>query len=405
MNKTFVGFGFGAIQAGLFIPEAFKSGNFSRLVVSEIDQSTVNQIRKAHGSYVCNVAESSYLRFEEISGLEIYNPLVPADREKLLEAIASANELCTALPSYTLYDSGEDPVASLLAEGIQKKLNNNTLPPAVVYAAENDGRAAFRLSQVCKKYLSSGFEERVSFSETVIAKMCSVVLDPDRISDEKLREVTIGSQKSFLVEAFDQILIEERAPYGFERGITQFITKPDLDPFALTKFHGHNAIHYCLGLEAKERGLRFMHQAAEDKELMKWAKETFLEEAGVGLRNKFKGFPDELFSEDGFINYVEDALARMVNPFLRDPIERVTRDPKRKLGWNDRLIGSIRFALIAGINPWRMIGIAQKGLREIMSQFGLENPKDALDLVWEGAAPIEEAKVVRKSILESHLDV
>ena len=102
---------------------------------------------------------------------------------------------------------------------------------------------------------------------------------------------------------------------------------------------------------------------------------------------------------------MEDALARMVNPFLRDPIERVTRDPKRKLGWNDRLIGSIRFALIAGINPWRMIGIAQKGLREIMSQFGLENPKDALDLVWEGAAPIEEAKVVRKSILESHMDV
>ena len=108
MSKIFVGFGFGAIQEGTFLPEAFRSGNFSRLVVSEIDQSTVNQIRKAHGSYVCNVAESSYLRYEEISGLEIYNPLVPADREKLLEAIASANELCTALPSYTLYDSGED---------------------------------------------------------------------------------------------------------------------------------------------------------------------------------------------------------------------------------------------------------------------------------------------------------
>ena len=52
-----------------------------------------------------------------------------------------------------------------------------------------------------------------------------------------------------------------------------------------------------------------MHQAAEDKELMKWAKETLVEEAGVGLINKFKGFPDELFSEDGFINYAEDALA------------------------------------------------------------------------------------------------
>ena len=32
---TFVGFGFGAIQAGLFLYEAYRSGNFGRLVVAE----------------------------------------------------------------------------------------------------------------------------------------------------------------------------------------------------------------------------------------------------------------------------------------------------------------------------------------------------------------------------------
>ncbi len=34
-NRTYVGFGFGAIQAGLFLYEAFQSGNFGRLVVAE----------------------------------------------------------------------------------------------------------------------------------------------------------------------------------------------------------------------------------------------------------------------------------------------------------------------------------------------------------------------------------
>ena len=116
-------------------------------------------------------------------------------------------------------------------------------------------------------------------------------------------------------------------------GITQFIPKPDLDPFALTKFHGHNTHSLLSGLGGKGTGITFMHQAAEDAGLMTWAKEAFVEEAGVGLRNEFKGFQDELFTQDGFISYAEDALERMVNPYLRDPIDRVTRDPKRKLGW------------------------------------------------------------------------
>ena len=403
MSKTFVGFGFGAIQGGLFLPEAFRSGNFSRLVVSEIEAKTVECIRSSDGSYSCNVAESDHVRVEEISGLEIFNPLVPSEREKLVDAVASANELCTALPSYTLYDVGEASVASLLSEGLQRKLNNPLLPPAVVYAAENDSRAASRLQEACRKYLSNSLDEKVTFSETVIAKMCSVVLDQDRIDKENLREVTTGAQKSFLVEAFDKILVEERVPIDFERGITQFIPKPNLDPFALTKFHGHNAIHYCLGLEAKERGMNFMHEVGKDLELMTWAEEAFIEEAGIGLRNQFCGIADDLFTEDGFGDHARDALERMVNPYLRDPIDRVTRDPRRKLGWDDRLIGSIRYAIDAGINPRRMFGAARKGLSELMEADGLETPKVALDSVWGKDAANKEMDPIRKILLKSDI--
>ena len=403
MSKTFVGFGFGAIQGGLFLPAAYRSGNFSRLVVSEIQPESVLQIREADGSYACNVAEADHVRVEEIAGLEIFNPLVPSDRDKLVDAIASATELCTALPSFNLYDvGGEGSVAALLSEGLERKLTDSSLPSAVVYAAENDNRAASRLHEACKKYLSNSLDERVSFSETVIAKMCSVVIDRERIIAEDLREVTNGSHKSFLVEAFDKILIEERVPVDFERGLTQFIPKPLLDPFALTKFHGHNAIHYCLGLEAKERGLIYMHQVREDADLMAWAREAFVHEAGVGLRNKFLNFEDELFTQDGFAAYANDALERMINPYLRDPIDRVTRDPKRKLGWDDRLVGSIRYAINAGLNPKKMIRSARKGLREIMTAEGLQSQIDSLDLAWKGTIHSEEMEALSELILSSH---
>ena len=54
--STFVGFGFGAIQGGLFLPEAYRSKNFDRLVVSEIDEEAVGHLRQANGSYSFNIA-------------------------------------------------------------------------------------------------------------------------------------------------------------------------------------------------------------------------------------------------------------------------------------------------------------------------------------------------------------
>ena len=47
--STFVGFGFGPIQAGLFLAEAHLSGNFDRLVVAEIVPEVVSTVRQAGG--------------------------------------------------------------------------------------------------------------------------------------------------------------------------------------------------------------------------------------------------------------------------------------------------------------------------------------------------------------------
>ena len=57
----------------------------------------------------------------------------------------------------------------------------------------------------------------------------------------------------------------------------------------------------------------------------------FYRRSGIGLRNQFCGIADALFTEDGFACHARDALERMVNPYLRDPIDRVTRDPSASL--------------------------------------------------------------------------
>ena len=59
-------------------------------------------------------------------------------------------------------------------------------------------------------------------------------------------------------------------------------------------------------------------------------------------------------------------MVRMVNPCLRDRVDRITRDPRRKLGWDDRLIGTMRRVLEAGIEPERYARGAKAALAFVL---------------------------------------
>jgi spermidine synthase len=61
-EHTFTGCGFGPIQAGLFVNEAYKSGNFERIVVAEIDPEIVKAVRDNNGTVYVNVAASDSIK-------------------------------------------------------------------------------------------------------------------------------------------------------------------------------------------------------------------------------------------------------------------------------------------------------------------------------------------------------
>jgi len=314
-RRTFVGFGFGPIQAGLFLYEAYRSGNFQRLVVAEVKPDIVANVRKAGGRYTVQIATRTGIERHEVAGVEIYNPQVPGDAEQLVAAIGEASEIATALPSVKVFPQ----IAPLLARGLRG--------PTVIYTGENHNHAAELLEA------EVGQKDQVQFLNTVIGKMSGM------------------TEEGFLVEEFNRILITQiRLPH-FRRGIEVFIEKPDLLPFEEAKLYGHNAVHALIGYLAHREGLQFISQA--DAALLSLARGAFLEECGPALMARWRGV-DELFTPDGWRAYAEDLLVRMTNPFLRDRVERVIRDARRKLEWNDRLIGTIRRALAAGVKPWRM---------------------------------------------------
>ncbi len=389
-EREFVGFGFGPIQAGLFLAEARASGGFGTLTVAEVMPQVVEAVRRGGGRYVVNVAETEGIRTVTVDGVEMRNPTVPEDAEALVEAIARASELATALPSVEFFGRGAPSPARLLAEGFARKAADPSLPAAVVYAGENHNHAAEILEREVRSEGLSFPEDRVQFLNTVIGKMSGVV-EPR----PGLPAAVPGGSRAFLVEAFNRILVTRIRIPGFQRGVAVFEEKPDLLPFEEAKLYGHNAVHALLGYLALDAGCALMSDLPAHPDLLALGREAFLDESGAALVRKYAGV-DPLFTADGFRAYAEDLLVRMVNPHLEDRVDRVTRDPARKLGWHDRLIGAMRLVLGQGLTPRRFAEGARSAARRA---FGDDAEAGLRDL-WKAEDPDpEEVEAVRRLIL------
>jgi mannitol-1-phosphate/altronate dehydrogenase len=406
-TRTYVGFGFGPIQAGLFLYEAFTSGNFGQLVVAEVLPDVVAAVRHSKGHYHLNIAHSDHVARAQIGPLEIENPTEAADRERLIRAVAGAREIGTAVPSVRHYVSDDaGSIHRILAQGLRRKVSHGG-PRAVVYTAENHNRAAeiletSVLEQVPEKEREA-VRASVRFLNTVVAKMSGTVSDPGEIEAQGLSTMTPGQQRAFLVEAFNRILISKiRFEGPFHRGIEVFEEKQDLLPFEELKLYGHNATHALAAYMGLSAGTRYVADLQKVPGALDFLRNALVEESGAALMRRY-AHVDAVFTPEGYRHYADDLLIRMVNPYLRDTVQRVGRDPERKLGWDDRLIGTMRMALRQGVEPRRYGFGAAAALAQVAPSVlkGESSPAPVLRSLWhETERDAQEERAVLRLVEE-----
>lgn len=330
--KTFLGIGLGPIQTGIFLDGAFRGG-MDRLVIADVDAALIQAVRDNDGTIQINIASNDAVTTQTITGVEIYNPTVAADLEKLTEAAAQADDVATALPSVVFFKHLDWVTAGFAQQPGRRRF---------VYAAENHNHAAEELEKAVGSF------PRTHYLNTVVGKM-SCIFPADECARREIPTLTPSADRGHLVEEFNRILIQSCDGVD-ERGVQGLADKPDLLPFEEAKLYGHNAVHFWLGIHAQRNGVQLMHELADDAELIAKARVAFVNESGAALCKKWAGI-DELFTPEGFAAYADDLLVRMVNPFLTDRVDRVCRDLERKLSWDDRVIGTMRVVLAQGFAP------------------------------------------------------
>ncbi|UCG28502.1 MAG: hypothetical protein JSV24_03840, partial [Bacteroidales bacterium] len=358
--------------------------------LTEVDEEKIENIRRNESSYSINIASYDRITPVRIGPVEILNPVINSEREKILDAVRVANDIVTAVPSVDLYEKGG--IAGILRQGLSERKK-----PALVYASENHMEAAVILKELV---FGKKMPNHIRFADTVIERMGGPHFDKKFIKSCNLSPVTPAMDQALLVEDFDRIIVEKtefKEVEGFSSLFNRFHATHRINMFEELKLLGHNAVHFLLGCLAGLKGYRFISEYNGDSDFGLIGVDALLHETGGWFKEKYRSTGEQVATEQGFREWTEQLCRRIVNPFLYDLVPRVIRDPGRKLGWNDRITSTIREAIRAGIQPRRyFLGIA--------SALFLFDPDRPRELVYKEDLTVPEALRKLKTLWENQGD-
>jgi mannitol-1-phosphate 5-dehydrogenase len=324
--KTAVQFGAGNIGRG-FLGQLFYQSGYETVFVDVVDELV--EALNARGSYplrtVDEPAETMMVRnVRAVNGRSLPD---------VARAVAGASIAATAVGVPVM-----DKIAEALAAGIALRFSTRDAPPLDIIVCENMiGAGPFMREQV-RKYLPAehhaALDERVGFVEASIGRMVPVMTDAQKAEDPLL----------VAVEAYCELPVDADAFKGGIPPIVHLLPRKDFGAYVERKLFVHNMSHAVTAYLGAQRGHAFIWQAVDDPQIRPVVEEAMAETCRA-LSQRHGLAARDLQA------HARDLLRRFGNRALGDQVARVARDPIRKLGFNDRLIGAMRRCLDEGVSP------------------------------------------------------
>jgi mannitol-1-phosphate 5-dehydrogenase len=247
------------------------------------------------------------------------------DFEQVVEELAEADLVAACVRPHSL-----PSVAPLIAAGLRRRST-----PTNVLTFENLVDSGPALRHLVASHMPSGWPlDDHGFSGALAARVVSRRLgDPQ--TDEPL---------TFVADSPPGFVVDRHALRGSLPEIAGMAMTGDYDGAVRRKLYTFSAGHAVAAYLGYLKGYHYIHTAIRDPEIRS-AVLGAMAEGRKGLRAQ---------SGSGLLGVESDPIniiARFDNAALDDPVVRVGRDPQRKLGPSDRLIGAAMFAEKAGIRP------------------------------------------------------
>jgi mannitol-1-phosphate 5-dehydrogenase len=161
------------------------------------------------------------------------------------------------------------------------------------------------------------------------------ILTPEQRAEDPLLVV---------VEPYSLLPVDGRAFRRGDPGVTGFQLTDRIHAYEERKLFTHNMGHAVCAYLGFLAGHTWIWQAVDDPSIRPTLEGAF-RETGQALIRRHGFSPDEQRAHEN------DLASRFANRRLGDTVARVGRDPLRKLGPSDRLVGAARLCLAEGVQP------------------------------------------------------
>ncbi|AFD26555.1 mannitol-1-phosphate 5-dehydrogenase [Deinococcus gobiensis] len=317
-KPTAIQFGAGNIGRG-FIGALLAHSGY-RVVFADINEAVISALRD-QGRYTVQVLDVER-RSEEVTGVTG----ILSNGPEIVPAVAQASLITTAVGPNVL-----KIIAPTLARGIEERARAGAGDLNIIACENMVGASSFLKEQVESHLSEEGrryADEHVGFPNSSVDRIV-----PPFSSENPL---DVG------VEAFYEWIVERPAFKGPVPDIEGMKLTDNLVAYVQRKLFTLNNGHAVAAYLGVRRGLDTIEASMNDPEIAAEVRAA-MEQSGAALVRRYGFDPAEHAA------YIDKIMGRFRNPHIRDEVLRVGREPLRKLGAADRIVGPARMAAEYGL--------------------------------------------------------
>lgn len=328
-------------------------------------------------------ADANTTLVDQLNHAQEYNVRVVGDAQhtdviRHIAAVhAASDDVVTQIQKSDIITTAVGPnvlpkIAATIAKGLVLRFEQGNQNPLNIIACENMVRGTTQLKQAVLAALPEQYhaalEQYVGFVDSAVDR----IVPPAAANDEDPLAVT--------VESFSEWIVDKTQFRGEIPNVDGMELTDNLLAYVERKLFTLNTGHIVTAYLGKLAGHQTIRDAISDESIKDTVRRA-MQQSGEVLVNRY-GFDREVHH-----GYIEKILTRFANPYLVDEVDRVGRQPLRKLGAEDRLVKPLLGTLEYGLPNDALL----KGIAAALCYENADDPQ-AIDLQsWIATDGVEAA--------------
>ncbi|OED92775.1 mannitol-1-phosphate 5-dehydrogenase [Vibrio breoganii] len=303
-------FGAGNIGRG-FIGKLLADAGIA-VTFADVNETVVNALIERNEYSVKVVGADCVV--DTVSNVTAVNSTSP----EVVNCIAESDMVTTAVGPTVL-----NIISKTIAQGLELRFSQGNEAPLNIIACENMVRGTTQLKEAVYGHLSDAVKAKADQYVGFVDSAVDRIVPPAEEGETDPLAVT--------VETFSEWIVDQTQFKGEIPNIPGMECTDNLMAFVERKLFTLNTGHLITAYLGVLAGHETIKDSIEDPAIRAEV-QAAMEESGEVLIRRY-GFDPEAHAA-----YIQKILGRFANPFLRDEVDRVGRQPIRKLSPQDRLI-------------------------------------------------------------------